>query len=160
MTKADQRRPYIRVSLLIRGGEDPAEITRILNITPDESHFKGEIIVEPPDAKYTVKMPRTYAASSWKLNSRLKHYSYDVQEHLDDVMRRVKPVRSLIAKLDRRRFNVTIDVALDLLTDASSPVLGLTQDSMAALIDLGASFEVDLYAWKELPPYAAAGLRS
>lgn len=159
MSGPEQRRPYIRVSLLIRGGEDPAEITRILNIEPDESHRKGEAIPVPPDAKYVVKKTRKYSVSAWMLNASLDHYSYDVQDYADDVLRRVHHVRNRIAQLDRRRYNVTLDVALDLLTDASTPALGLSQDAMELLVSLKASFDVDMYAWKELPPYALAGLR-
>ncbi|MBI2387941.1 MAG: DUF4279 domain-containing protein [Elusimicrobia bacterium] len=158
MTGSHERRPYIRVALLIRGGDDPAEITRILGMEPDESYRRGAPIPIPPDAKYKVKKTRVYAASIWKLNSRLKQYSYNVEDYVNDLLYRLRRVDEKISSLDRRRFNVTMDVSLDLLTDAATAAAGLSIDTMAALTRLGASFDVDTYVWNDLPPYAEEGL--
>lgn len=159
MTTFDGRRPYIRVSLLIRGGEDPDEITRILNVTPDETHRKGAPIPLPPGVTYTVKKTRVYATSIWKLNAHLKHYSYDVEAYVKNILHCLEGVNDALAKLDRRRFNVSIDVSLDLLLDASTAATGLSKETMKTLARLGASFDVDTYVWKELPQYAIEGLQ-
>lgn len=158
MTILTERRPYIRVSLRIRGGEDPQEITQILNLAPDESYRKGAPIPVPPGAKYKVKKTRVYATSIWILNARLDQYAYDVEAYVVNLLCRVQRVAEKIANLDRRRFNVTMDVSLDLLTDASTAATGLSRDTLAALACLGASFDVDTYVWKSLPPYAIEGL--
>lgn len=158
MTDANERRPYIRVSLLIRGGDDPSEISRLLNMVPDESYRKGEAIPLPPNAKYKVRKQRVYASSIWKINARLKQYSYDVEDYVLDVLSCVREVADKIARLDRRRFSVTIDVSLDLLTDAPTVAVGASNKTLTALARLGASYDVDLYVWAHLPPYAIEGL--
>lgn len=160
MTHSPERRPYIRVSLLIRGGEDPGEITRILDMAPDESYRKGSPIPLPPGAKYKVRKTRVYATSVWKLNARLEEYSYDVESYVMNLLCRIQRVSEKIARLDRRRFNVTMDVSLDLLTDASTAATGLSRETLTVLASLGASFDVDTYVWKDLPPYAIEGLSS
>lgn len=159
MTTFDDRRPYIRVSLLIRGGEDPDEITRILNVKPDESYRKGAPIPLPSGATYTVKKTRVYSTSIWKLNAQLKQHSYDVEAYVKNILRRLQKVNDKLALLDRRRFNISIDVSLDLLLDASTAATGLSRETMKTLARLGASFDVDTYVWKELPQYAIEGLR-
>lgn len=153
------RRPYISASLLIRGGDDPGEISRILGMEPDESHRKGAPILVPPNAQYVVKKNRVYATSIWRLNAELKQYSYDVEDYVKNILHRVRRVDGKMARLDRRRFNVTMDIVLDLLVDASSPAMGLSTETMAALTHLGASFDVDTYIWEDLPPHAIEGLR-
>lgn len=158
MSIFNERRPYIRVSLMIRGGQDPEDVSHMLNMVPDESYRKGEPIPVPPDAKYKVKKTRVYTASTWKLNSHLKQYSYDVEDYVKDVLRRVRRAADKISRLDRRRFSVTIDVSLDLLTDASTAATGLSNESLTSLARLGASFDVDTYVWNDLPPYAIEGL--
>lgn len=159
MDNFHDRRPYIRASLLIRGGDNPDEVTQLLGMNPDESYRKGAPIPMPPNAQYTVKKTRVYATSIWQLNAELKEYSYDVEDYVKNLLCRVQRVDGKIARLDRRRFSVTLDVVLDLLTDASSAATGLSKTTMEALTHLGASFDVDTYVWKDLPPYAIEGLK-
>jgi len=125
---------------------------------PDESHRKGDVIPVPPGAKFKVKKTRTYATSIWKLNSELKNYSYDVEDYIKDIIRRIRARAERISALDRRRFSVTMDVSLDLLTNATTASSGLSNECLAVLSRLGASLDVDIYVWNDLPPYASEGL--
>lgn len=149
VTMPDDVRPRIQVALLVRSDGVPETITELIGLAPDEVSSKGAIL--PRKSADPAGTPKIRACTSWRLNSQVQEFTYDVEEHIKTIIERVTPVKAKIASLNRQEFNVTLDICLDLADGASPPALGLSPETMRFFADLNIPVEVDLYAWDSLP---------
>lgn len=144
--------PRIRAMLLIRSDGDPAQITRRLKIKPDRVARKGEV-VSYPSTKSTAKR----ACSIWEMFGFPIESSNDTEDYVKSVIKKLGKRRNLVAKLDRRIYNVTLDVCIDVVAGSSTPALGLSAKTMKILSNINVPIDIDLYVWKKQPPKWTSG---
>lgn len=140
MAEKSESRPHIRATLLIRCDGDPAEITRRLGINPDRVARKGEA-VSYPNTKGTAKR----ACSIWEMTGPPIGESIDVEDYVHSVIKKLGKRKRRIAKLDRRTYNVTMDVCINVVAGSGTPAMGLSTKTMKALSDLNIPIDIDLH---------------
>lgn len=141
----DLNRPKISVFLEIRSFRGkPETVTKFLGIDPDEAWAKHEVIQETPaDVKYYKgKRPRRQRYSGWVIKASMKDYSYDVEDYIKNIIKRISPVRNKIKKIPGA--NVMLCIWIDLAEGGSVPSITLDVDTMRFLTDIGAQVDCDL----------------
>jgi hypothetical protein len=125
----------IRVSLAIRGFRgNPSKITDLLKIQPHESWRKGEVIPNSP-------VKRKY--SCWTIAASLKRYSYNVEDYVKDIIKKIAPVKNKIKRIPGA--NLELEIWIDLYPEASMPGIVLSKSTLRFLADIGAEVDCDLY---------------
>jgi|ERR1043166_2822927 hypothetical protein len=144
MEKETHLAPKIRVSLDIQGfREPPSKISQMLRMKPDAAWSKGDVIPEGPmDAYYRGPRPRRRRYSCWSIEASLREYSYNVEDYVRNILRRISSVRSKIKKI--RGANVMLSVWIDLYPGISMPAIVLSKHTMGLLSEIGADFDCDL----------------
>jgi hypothetical protein len=137
-----QLKPRIEVFLDIRGFRgEPDSITHLLGIRPDRAWSKGEIIPERPGYEGPRPLRRKY--SCWTIKASLKKYSYNVEDHIKQIIKRISPVRDRIKSIPGA--NLMLCVWIDIYDPyESTPALVLGTKTMRFLSDIEAVFDVDL----------------
>src|ERR1051326_5610854 len=98
--------PRIRVSFDIRGFREPSsKITEILRIKPDTAWSKGDVIPEDHmDRYYRGPRPRKRRFSCWTIEASLTKYSYNVEDYVKNILRKISSARKKIKRI--RRANI------------------------------------------------------
>lgn len=151
-------RPYIRAYLWIRGGPNADTITKLLKLKPDEYWNKGDIINSTLNRRPPTARKRTFTA--WELHSNLKRHTYSIEDHIQNILSRIKRSKYRILRLNRRRYFVGINIAVDMTTEGSSPAYSLTERTIKMLAEVNLYLDVDIYVHEELPEYAQVALRN
>lgn len=119
----------------------PAQVTAILGLNCDRSHEKGPI-VRPHATVYRKN-------HQWFMYSQISRKA-PLEEHILDLLNRASPVRGKIKGIADQPGN---DVELALVVHSKEEfTLNLSKEVIAALYQMGASVECDLYffdrTWK------------
>ncbi|MBI5204398.1 MAG: DUF4279 domain-containing protein [Nitrospirae bacterium] len=148
MARASERKPNIRVFLDIRGfSGNPSRITELLGIEPDESWSKGDIV----PAKFvsgrviydkSKSIKRKY--SCWTIRASLKKYSFNMEDYIKDIIKKIAPVRNKFKKLPKS-VNLMLCVWIDIYSPKeSAPSLGLSIETMKFLSSINATLDIDI----------------
>lgn len=152
-------RPFVRASLLIIGGDDPAHLTAAIGIKPDEAHRVGDPLPSNPQRKGGRS---TYAKSIWQLDCKLHRYSIEVETYVAAVLARIRGREIAVARLDRTVYSVELLLVLDILEDGMTPALVLSPRVLKALGEMGITLDVAIHHWnaETFPEYARTALRA
>lgn len=117
---------------------DPDEITKFLGINPTRIEVKGEKV---PD-----RLPRQ---SSWEFSTdNIVNDYIDVYNLAASIVNELKSKKDLIIEA-KRRFNVSskLQVVLKLSSNNkhSTPAIGLEEDTIKFLAEIGAFIDIDTY---------------
>src|SRR5258706_825148 len=136
-------KPGIRVFLDIRGFRGkPSGITKLLGIEPNNAWSKGDVIPENPmDAYYKGLRPRTRKYNCWSIEASLKHYSYNMEDYVKYIIKRIFPVRNKIKAI--RGVNLMLCVFIDLYPGASIPAIVLGPETIRFLSETEAKLASD-----------------
>jgi len=127
-------RPKIDVFLDIRGFEEPpTSITQIVGISPDETWSKGDSISG-------IKTLRKF--SCWKIRASLTKYSYDVDDYVDDIVRKILPAAAAIKRI--KNANVMLCIWITLHASGRVPSICFHPNIMRALSDIDAEIDIDI----------------
>ncbi len=128
------------VWFMLRGDFDPAEITRATGLTPTKAFMKG-----------TRPRPRASlrTVSGWILDSGLGP-SDEVVDHLTDLLARLRPGWEALHLLAREH-EAFISAAI-YCYQAQGPWVAFSPAHVAAIADLGATIDIDIYALAEESP--------
>lgn len=136
----------VMVYFSLFGDNFPIEIvTEKLEITPTETYIKGELISNRSFAHYRKE-------TSWDLGTGYQ-VSLDVNDQLQQILCKLQGKASLINEI-KEDFSIECKFIIVIkIEDGNTPALYLKKDIVKFASDVGAEFDVDLYA----NPYDGSG---
>jgi hypothetical protein len=112
----------------------PEDISRLLDIQPDEGHAKGE----PRGTGKAV-----YRESLWGIHSRISSNLY-IESHISDIMERLEPVQDRIRNLPGKYY-CYLSCGVDIYDGPGGPAVVFDAKTLRILGAIGASLDVDIY---------------
>lgn len=135
-------RPKITAKLdIVAFRGKPERISKHLAMRPDEAWAKGDII--PDTGNYEGPKPRRRKYSCWTVRASLKEYSYDFEDYVKDLIKKITPVRTRVKTVPAAKLFLRGRIEIYDLR-ASMPSLGLNADTMRFLSDIKAELDLDI----------------
>lgn len=116
---------------------DPAEVTRILGITPSFARRKGDKYGGP-------RRPVASRTGIWALESEKSVTSADLEKHLEFLLNQLDAKASLVAELTRGGLTADILCYWMSATGQGGPVLGAA--TIRRIAELGVDLDFDCYS--------------
>ncbi|NJO00918.1 MAG: DUF4279 domain-containing protein [Bacteroidia bacterium] len=136
--KKSENRVYLRISNF---SFDPKKITEMLNILPEETFKKGDIVERPRR-----KLLRPY--NFWSFLSPLPQ-TQPIEDHVQKVLEMILPKKDKLVKiLEESEGELGI---VSYIYDDANPGLHLDKIVMKTIADLGLELDIDLYFFPSLP---------
>jgi len=127
-----------KVSFRIMGKDlDPAEITKLLQMHPDQSHRCGEPYINKSGHRYA-----DYTEGLWALESSVDE-THAMDEHLDAVVTKLWKQRGLLQEFSQRGYKIDLFVGIFGIDDNVGFVLKHTL--LRRVMQLGVDLDLDLY---------------
>ncbi|USK32590.1 DUF4279 domain-containing protein [Bacillus sp. F19] len=121
------------------------EVTEMLGIEPNEVYNKGDLIVRPPNPNVVTKGRIYRKETSWSFGTTYEE-SFDVKDQLDQVLKPLKNKTEIINRL-KLKYGLTTQITIVIvMEDGVTPGLHLESDQIEFANQVGAEFDIDLYA--------------
>lgn len=129
----------VMVYFSLFGDNFPIEVvTEKLEIPPTETYIKGDLIQNRSVAHYRKE-------TSWDLGTGYQ-VSLDVNDQLDQILNKLQGKTSLIKEL-KENYSIECKFIIVIkIENGNTPALYLNKDIIKFASDIGAEFDVDLYA--------------
>lgn len=115
---------------------NPDEITRILNVTPTETQYRGTVVPDRPEKKFS--------KSGWFLSTSGILSSKDSRDHLDWLLDHIRDKRQEFLELHSRDYLIDICVRWDSRLGEGGPTLSPKQMLELARLEIELWFDVYL----------------
>lgn len=129
----------LKVDLIISGDKlDPAHISQLLNVTPDDQQLKGDHNVDPTGRQFAKR-----TVGLWSIGSQLVE-SASLNEHVQAVLSRVSGSAVQLKKFKADSFDVYLFVGA--FISKGNGVFRIDSSLMRSLADVGVDIDVDIYS--------------
>ncbi|MCM3599052.1 DUF4279 domain-containing protein [Metabacillus idriensis] len=121
------------------------EVTEMLGIEPTEVYNKGEFIVRSPNPNVVTKGRIYRKETSWSFGT-VYEKSFDIKYQLDQILKPLENKVEIINRL-KKAYNLTAQITIVIkMEDGATPGLHLDRDQIEFANQVGAEFDIDLYA--------------
>ncbi|MEW5883894.1 MAG: DUF4279 domain-containing protein [Armatimonadota bacterium] len=129
----------LKVDFIISGESlDPAAISQLLGLSPDEQQRRGDKHIGPSGKQYA-----DHKVGLWLINSGLAEDG-SFQDHVESLLKRISRSSAQFADLKRRGFDVYIFVGAYI--SKGNGAISLNADVMRRLSALGIDVDFDIYS--------------
>ena len=127
-----------KASFRIMGQDlDPSEITKLLNLHPDQSHRCGDPNMSKSGRRYA-----DYTEGLWALDSSVDE-THAIDEHLEALVTKLWNHRALLQEFRKRSYKMDILIGIFGIDDNMGLVLKHTL--LRRVMQLGVDLDLDLY---------------